>query len=79
MSDEGFQQDSELDLLLLHSGKVRDVYEVDADATAKERGRRRQERKQKAVPFKDWWAAERGRVEARENMDVAALAWDDSG
>ncbi|MFP6600353.1 MAG: hydantoinase B/oxoprolinase family protein [Deltaproteobacteria bacterium] len=50
-----------------------DVYEVDADATAKERGRRRQERKQKAVPFKDWWAAERGRVEARENMDVAVL------
>ena len=30
MSDEGLQQDSELDLLLLHSGKVRDVYEVDA-------------------------------------------------
>ena len=30
MSDEGSQQDSELNLLLLHSGKVRDVYEVDA-------------------------------------------------
>lgn len=29
MSDEGLVRDSELDLLLLHRGKVRDVYEVD--------------------------------------------------
>jgi phosphoribosylaminoimidazole-succinocarboxamide synthase len=29
MSDEGLVRDSQLDLLLLHRGKVRDVYEVD--------------------------------------------------
>jgi len=29
MSDKGLVQDSQLDLLLLHRGKVRDVYEVD--------------------------------------------------
>ncbi len=49
------------------------IYEVDADATEKQRARRRDERKKKAMPFKQWWAAECGRVEARKNMDEAVL------
>ena len=33
----------------------------------------RADRKARAVPFKDWWAGEREKVEARENMDEAVL------
>ena len=31
-------------------------------------------RKKRAVPFREWWAAERVRVAAKENMDPATCA-----
>lgn len=46
---------------------------VDETATAKRRDEMRADRKARAVPFKDWWAVEREKVEARENMDEAVL------
>ena len=44
---------------------------MDAAATEKRRREIREERKKKAVPFKQWWAAERLKVEAKENMNSA--------
>jgi len=52
-------------------GKPNGHYEVDEAATAKKRQQLREERKKRAVPFKQWWAEERRKVEAQENMDVA--------
>ena len=43
-------------------------------ATEKRRDEIRGRRKQKAVPFKDWWAEERKKVAAKENMDPAVLS-----
>ncbi len=50
------------------------AYAVDGVATERRRTEIREERKRKAVPFKDWWAAERQRIVAKENMDPAVLA-----
>ncbi|MCZ7534474.1 MAG: hypothetical protein M5T61_00020 [Acidimicrobiia bacterium] len=47
---------------------------VDRAATERRRAEIREERKRKAVPFKDWWVAERRKILARENMDPAVLA-----
>jgi len=46
-------------------------YAVDAAATEKRRQQIREDRKARAVPFKDWWAEERVKVEAQEDMDDA--------
>jgi len=46
---------------------------VDEAATAKRRAEMREARKQRAVPFKEWWAEERKRIQAQENMDPAVL------
>lgn len=48
-------------------------FTVDVAASEKRRADIRKERIAKAVPFKEWWDAERKRVEARENMDEAVL------
>jgi len=48
-------------------------YVVDEAATEKKRSDIREERKQRAVPFQEWWAEERVKVEAQENMDPAVL------
>ncbi len=48
-------------------------FSVDVAGSEKLRKKIREERKKKAVPFKDWWQEERKRVEARENMDPAVL------
>ena len=42
-------------------------------ATEARRAEIREDRKQRAVPFKEWWAEERKKVAARENMDPAVL------
>ncbi len=47
------------------------TYVVDTDATDAKRDEMREQRKTRAIPFKEWWAAERERIEAQENMDVA--------
>ncbi len=49
-------------------------FSVDVKATEARRAEVREERKRRAVPFKEWWAAERHRVQAKENMDDAVLA-----
>ena len=49
-------------------------YEVDRTQTEAKRKAIREERKTKAVPFKEWWAKEREKVAAGENMDEAVLA-----
>ena len=49
-------------------------FEVDLAASEKRRDEIRHARKQKAVPFKDWWTEEREKVAAKENMDPAVLA-----
>jgi hypothetical protein len=48
-------------------------YAVDEAATEKKRSHIREGRKRRAVPFKEWWAEERVKVEAQENMDPAVL------
>lgn len=48
-------------------------FSVDLAASEKRRQGIRAERKKKAVPFKQWWAEERKKVEARENMNEAVL------
>jgi acetone carboxylase alpha subunit len=46
---------------------------VDEAATEKRRAEIREERKRRAVPFKQWWSQEKQKVAARENMDPAVL------
>jgi N-methylhydantoinase B/oxoprolinase/acetone carboxylase alpha subunit len=46
---------------------------VDAAATERRRAEMREERKQRAVPFREWWQQERQRVIAKENMASAVL------
>jgi hypothetical protein len=48
-------------------------YVVDRKETEAQRQAMREERKAKAVPFKEWWAKEREKVAAGENMDEAVL------
>ena len=48
-------------------------FSIDKPATARRRAEIREERKRTAVPFKEWWAAERQKVIAKENMDPAVL------
>lgn len=48
-------------------------FTVDIAASEKRRAEIRKERIAKAVPFKQWWAEERKRVENRENMNEAVL------
>ena len=47
--------------------------QVDETATRETRESTRAERKVRARPFREWWAEERTRVQARENMDPAVL------
>jgi acetone carboxylase alpha subunit len=46
---------------------------VDVAATEAKRQEIRDTRKAQALPFKEWWTAERKRIEAQENMDPAVL------
>ncbi len=46
---------------------------VDQEATDARRAAIRDARKARALPFKDWWASERKKIEAQENMDPAVL------
>jgi hypothetical protein len=48
-------------------------HRVDEAATEKKRAEIRATRKRRAVPFREWWAEERRKVAARENMDPAVL------
>ncbi len=48
-------------------------WSVDEAATERRRGEVREARKQRAVPFRDWWQQERQRVMAKENMADAVL------
>ena len=51
----------------------------DMEATAKKRAQIREDRKQRGVPFKEWWEEERKKVEAQENMDDAVRTmWESS-
>ena len=46
---------------------------VDEAATTAKRQEIRDTRKAQALPFKEWWTAERTRIQAQENMDPAVL------
>ena len=48
-------------------------YKADEAATKKKRDEMRQARKGRSVPFKQWWAKEREKVQAKENMDPAII------
>ena len=49
---------------------------VDAAATKKKRDDIREARKQRGVPFKEWWKQERKRVQAGEGMaDAVKVMW----
>ncbi|MCZ7631396.1 MAG: hydantoinase B/oxoprolinase family protein [Microthrixaceae bacterium] len=48
-------------------------FAVDTRATEARRTEIREKRKQRAVPFREWWTAEREKVAAKENMDPAVL------
>lgn len=50
-----------------------DGYCVDVEATREKRAEMLQERKRRAIPFRDWWREERTKIEAQENMDPAIL------
>ena len=47
------------------------TWTVDSDATARRRAGVREQRKQRAVPFQEWWRQERKRIMAKENMATA--------
>jgi acetone carboxylase alpha subunit len=49
------------------------VWTVDAAASERRRAEIREQRRRRAVPFKEWWARERQKVAAKENMDSAVL------
>lgn len=49
------------------------TFSVDRAATERRRAEIREERKRRAVPFKEWWAEERKKVAERENMAPAVL------
>lgn len=49
-------------------------FAIDRAATERRRAEIREERKRKAVPFKQWWEGERQKIVAKENMDPAVLA-----
>lgn len=54
-------------------------YVVDEAATEAKRRQMREDRKSRAVPFKEWWEAERKKVETQENMDLAVRKmWESS-
>ena len=53
--------------------KPNGAFVVDAAATDAKRAEIREERKARAIPFKDWWLQEREKVQAEENMDPAIL------
>jgi N-methylhydantoinase B/oxoprolinase/acetone carboxylase alpha subunit len=46
---------------------------VDQQATEKKRREMREARKKRAVPFKEWWQAERRRIQAKETMATAVV------
>jgi hypothetical protein len=46
---------------------------VSDDATQERRRKMRETRKERGIPFKQWWAEERQKIEARENMAEAVL------
>jgi N-methylhydantoinase B/oxoprolinase/acetone carboxylase alpha subunit len=62
----------------VHGAVVREVdasqLRVDAAATADRRRAIREERKRRAVPFREWWTAEREKVAAKQDMAPAVLA-----
>jgi N-methylhydantoinase B/oxoprolinase/acetone carboxylase alpha subunit len=47
---------------------------VDAEASERRRAEIREERRRRAVPFREWWREERRKVAARQDMDPAVLA-----
>jgi N-methylhydantoinase B/acetone carboxylase alpha subunit len=46
---------------------------LDAGATAGKREKIRETRKERGIPFRDWWKGERKKILARENMAEAVL------
>ena len=55
------------------ASKPNGAFVVDAEATAAKRSEIREARKARAVPFQQWWAEEREKVQAQENMDPAII------
>ena len=53
--------------------KPNGAFVVDTQATETRRDEIREARKERAIPFKQWWAEERKKIEAEENMDPAIL------
>ena len=54
--------------------KPNGAFVVDEAGTQARREAIREERKARAIPFKDWWQTEREKVAAKENMNPAILA-----
>jgi len=48
-------------------------FAVDLAASEKRRDEIREERKRRAIPFAEWWAVERKKIAAKENMSPAVL------
>jgi N-methylhydantoinase B/oxoprolinase/acetone carboxylase alpha subunit len=60
----------------IHGAVVRQdgsSFTVDRRATEARRAEIREQRKARAVPFREWWSEERRKVQAKENMDPAVL------
>ena len=55
-----------------YDGKTKE-WTVDEAATARKREEMREARKQRGVPFREWWQQERGKVLAKENMASAVV------
>ncbi len=53
--------------------KPNGAFVVDAEATEAKRSEIRETRKTRAIPFQQWWAEERERIKAQENMDPAIV------
>ena len=55
------------------AGKPNGAFVIDEAATKARRDAIREERKARAIPFKEWWQTEREKIVAQENMDPAIL------
>src|SRR5207244_1099074 len=57
--------------VVAHHDTQTNVWSIDDDATASKRDAIRQARKTRGLPSRDWWAQERERIQAKQNMASA--------
>lgn len=75
--DDGWTREriaSDVHGVVAHFDEKAKRWVVDGASTAKKRDAIREKRKQRGIPFRDWWKQEREKILVRENMADAVLA-----